>query len=248
MKVYEHNREFNVKYCDVDFKDELKPSAILAYVEEAASSSADELGFGRAFIQPRGYAFVVSNVCCEFYQPIPLGATVRVKTWPLPPSHVIFGREYRLTDEQDVVYANASSRWCLIDRNAGKILPSKVIENQDYSTYNTTKVIENVHWKIPAFSVEEGELRYTLTVAYSDYDHNMHVNNTKYADYCFNCFSLAELTAKKLKGLSISYLKQCKEGDVLRFYRKSDEANTYLIQGVNARGEIVTQARITFED
>lgn len=41
-----------------------------------------------------------------------------------------------------------------------------------------------------------------MTVANSEYDHNMHVNNTRYADYCFNCFSVAELKEKKLKGFA----------------------------------------------
>ena len=39
---------------------------VLAYLEEVACSSADELGFGYAFVKPRGYAFMVTNICCEF--------------------------------------------------------------------------------------------------------------------------------------------------------------------------------------
>ena len=247
MKVYEHIKEFLIKYCDVDFKDELKPSMVLAYLEEVACSSADELGFGYAFVKPRGYAFMVTNICCEFIRPVPLGEKVQIKTWPLPPSHVIFGREYQINDKENMPYINASSRWCLIDMNTGKILPSKVIDNQDYSTYNTQKVIENVKWKIPTFKQEDGELKFSLTVANSEYDHNMHVNNTRYADYCFNCFSIAELATNKLKQFSISYVKQCKEGENLKFYRKKQEDGSYLIHGFNGFGEIVVQSLIVFE-
>ena len=46
MEKYQHNQTFKIKYCDVDFKDELKPSVALALMEEVACSSADELGFG----------------------------------------------------------------------------------------------------------------------------------------------------------------------------------------------------------
>ena len=247
MKLYEHKKEFLIKYCDVDFKDELKPSATLAYLEEVACSSADELGFGYEFVKPRGYAFMVSNICCEFLRPVPLGQTAVVKTWPLPPSHVVFGREYQIADKEGEVYVSASSRWCLIDMSTGKILPSKVIDNQDYSTYNTTRVIEDVKWKIPTFKKEEGELKFTLTIANSEYDHNMHVNNTRYADYCFNCFSVAELAERKLKRFSISYVKQCKEGETLYFYRKEQEDGSFLAHGFNEAGEIVTQSLIVFE-
>lgn len=248
MKPYQHIQDFTIKYCDVDFKDELKVSSALAYLQEVACSSADELGFGYEYVKPRGYAFMVTNICCEFYKPVPLEETVRIKTWPNPPSHVIFGREYQICSLSDEVYANASSRWCLIDVQTGKLLQSKVIDNQDYTAYNTAKALENVRWKIPAFKEEEGELRFVMTVANSEYDHNMHVNNTRYADYCFNCFSIEELSHKHLKSFSISYVKQCKEGQVLRFYRKRQEDGSYLTQGFNENGEIVTQARIEFEE
>jgi acyl-ACP thioesterase len=75
----------------------------------------------------------------------------------------------------------------------------------------------------------------------------MHVNNTRYADYCFNCFSIAELAEKKLKRFSISYLKQCKEGETLYFYRKQQEDGSYLAHGFNGEGELVTQSLIVFE-
>ena len=74
----------------------------------------------------------------------------------------------------------------------------------------------------------------------------MHVNNTRYADYCFNCFSIEELSKKRLRRFSVSYIKQCREGDELRFFRKEVDGK-YLVQGVNAAGENVVQAEILFE-
>ena len=248
MELYVHEKEFLIKYCDVDFKDELKVSAALAYLEEVACSSADELGFGYAFVKPRGYAFMVSNICCRFLKPVCLGEMARVRTWPTPPSHVIFGREYQILSQEGEALINASSRWCLVDMNTGKLLPSKAIDNQDYETYNKNKILEDVKWRIPSFKAEEGELKFSMTVANSEYDHNMHVNNTRYADYCFNCFSLAELAQKSLKEFCISYVKQCKEGETLRFYRKDMGNGEYLTQGYNGAGETVVQARVVFDE
>lgn len=246
MEKYEHIKKFQIKYCDVDFKDELKVSTALAYMEEVACSSADELGFGYAYVKPRGYAFMVTNVCCEFLQPMRIGEVLTVKTWPLPPSYVVFGREYQFLSSTGEKLLNASSRWCLIDMKTGKLLQSKAIENQDYSTYNTDKVLENVKWKIPAFKPEEGEMRFSFKIANSEYDHNMHVNNTRYADYCLNCFSVAELSNKKVKRFSISYVKQCKEGETLRFFLKKEEDGSYLAHGFNQNDEIVVQSQIVF--
>ena len=191
---------------------------------------------------------MVSNICCEFMKPITLGERITLKTWPTPPTHVIFGREYQVYAQSGELAMNASSRWCLLDMNSGKLLPSKMIDNQDYSTYNTTKLMENVRWKIPSFSTSGETPRFILTIANSEYDHNMHVNNTRYADYCFNCFSVQELSNRKLKKFMISYVKQCKEGETLRFYRQNGEDGGYLIQGINDKDEIVVQASIFFEE
>ena len=99
MIPYEHKRVFDVRYCDVDFKDELKPSSVLVYFEEAAGSSAEELGFGYSRLKPAGYTFMLTNVRCRIYKPVPLGARIVVRTWPTPPSYVVFGREYKVESE-----------------------------------------------------------------------------------------------------------------------------------------------------
>ncbi len=248
MEKYEHVKTFLAKYCDVDFKDELKLSSALSYLEEVACSSADELGFGYSYIKQKNCAFMITNIHCEFISPIVLGEKMQVKTWPTPPTHVVFGREYQILSEKDEVCLNATSRWCLVDMQTGRLAQSKTVDNQDYSTYNTTKLFDNVQWKIPSFHMEEGELKFTITIANSEYDHNMHVNNTRYADYCLNCFTVGELAKMRLKNFSISYVKQCKEGETLRFYKKSIGNGAYLTQGVNEKQEIVVQAHIIFEE
>ncbi len=246
MEKYQHTREFQIKYRDADFKDNLRASGALGYMEEVASSSADDIGLGYKHIQPKGFAFIITNTCFEFLRPMKVGEKLFVQTWPSIPSFVIFERQYRFLDEQNAVTLNAVSRWCLIDVKTGKVLPSKVIDNQDYTKYNTDKVLTDIKWKIPTFNWREETPRFTITIANSEYDHNLHVNNTRYADYCMNVFTVAELQDKCVKRFSISYAKQCKEGDVLRFYRKETEEGTFLVLGVNAFDEVVVQASILF--
>ena len=247
MEKYLHKKTFEVKYCDVDFKDELKQSALLAYLEEVSCSSADELGFGYSYIKPRGYAFMVSSYRIEFFKPITLGEQVEICTWPTPPTHVVFGREYFVNNSAGKRLLQATSRWCLVDINSRKILPSKILTEQDYSTYNPTKLFADTQWKMPMFRLEGAALKFTVTIANSECDHNMHVNNTRYADYCLNCFTIAELTTKKLKAFAIHYLKECKEGDALRFYLKNSDGGEYYVYGLNACGDVAVQARIDFE-
>ena len=247
MEKYHCDRQFSVRYTDVDFKDELKPSTALSYLQEAACFSADELGFGYEYLKPKDIAFMVTNVRLEFYNAITLGETVTVRTWPLIPTYAVFGREYQFYKQNGELAGNASSRWCAVHLPTGKIQASKFLDNQDYSTYNTDRALDVKNWKIPAFDCADGELRFSLTIANSEYDHYYHVNNTRYADYCFNVFTVEELKAWKLKSFAISYVRQCREGDYLRFFRKFD-GGVYYVQGVNENGETVVQSEIVFQD
>ena len=244
---YVYQEQFKLKNSEVDFKDELKISGALALMEEVASTSAEELGFGYSFIKPNGYAFMVSSVRLEILQNARVGDTVTVATWPTPPSFAVFGREYVLKNNREETLLKASSRWCLVDLNTNKILQSKVIENQDYSTYNTDRNFENTVWKIPTFGVENKQPSFCVTIANSAYDHNMHVNNTRYADYCLNCFTVDELSKRQIKSFQISYVKQCKEHQSLRFYLSEDGNEEYRIQGVNEQNEIVVISKVAFK-
>ena len=248
METYEYIEEFKIRYADVDFKDEVKASSVLALMQEVASESADELGFGYSYINPKGYAFVLSNLRVEFTQPIPLGEVIRLRTWPTVPTHVVFGREYLVESKAGELLARGSSRWCLIERTTGKILHSKMVDNQNYDRYNTNRVFESDRWKLPVFTQEEGENCFSLKIANSEYDHNDHVNNTRYADYCINCFTVAELRVRWVKTFSISYIKQCREGETLRFFRKNLEEGKALVQGYNEVNEVVVRAEIGFEE
>jgi acyl-ACP thioesterase len=73
----------------------------------------------------------------------------------------------------------------------------------------------------------------------------MHVNNTRYIDYAFNCFTVEELSEKKVEEFVVAYVKQCREGDTLSFYRK-DEGKDSLVCGYNQKGELVVRTKIIF--
>lgn len=242
-KLYTYTKEFDVRYTDVDYRDELKPSAILSAFLEVACDSADNLGFGYDDLKPKNYGFLVSNIYFEVEDNVTLfDKKIVTETWPLAPGRVLFFREYKIYTD-GTVKIKGSSRWCLYDLVAGKILPSSVLENQDYSKYRSDHCLDAV-WKIS--SVKEGEPVYQMVVGLADHDHYRHVNNTKYADYVFSCFTMEEWTKKKLKSFGINFIKQCREGNVISFYRKDTQEETIVTGYVGE--DAVVSARLTFEE
>lgn len=247
MARYLCKDKYKTDFCDSDFKDELKVSALLSRFESIASKSAEELGFGYNYLRAHGYAFFLAEIRCELFRAVPLYETLTLHTWPTPPSYVVFGREFEGYGESGEKVLVATSRWCAVDFATGKLLTPKVFPEQDYKNAEIYSAVLSgaPQGKTAKISPEDGEKKFEIKIANSEYDHNLHVNNTRYADYCLNCFSVAELTRKSVRSFSISYVKQCKEGETLAFYRKDEESRS-LICGYNERGENVVRTEFSF--
>ncbi len=243
MQKYSHKRSFSLRYSDTDFQDEIKPSCLLALLQECACTSADELGFGYDYLRPQGLGFIVVSTYCEYVKPMPLGALLTVETWPLPPRHVIFERDYRITDEQGETCANAASRWCLVDLNDFSLCKPERLSMHATCPYRAENSCA------PQFKIVKlngsGREAYRTTVKNSVCDHYMHANNCRYADFFFDCFTMDELSSRKIKCFSVSYHKQAKEGQELVFYR-ADEGDCTVLE-CRSGEELYAQFSVTFQ-
>ena len=242
MSDYCNTTSYYLPYSFFDFKDELKPSALLDLAQESATASADELGFGYADLKPKGYGFIIVNSYCEFRRPVMLGERVTMQTWPLPPRHVFFERHYRALVEEEEVAAIAS-RWCLVDLQNFSLLPPEAMGEANASCpYRVEKAVQPPAWKIP--HVKDGREVYRMRVGVSHCDHYLHANNTKYADFFFDCFSMVELRARPIRAFQITYGKQAKPGCELSLVR--EEVQDGAVCEVRSNGETLTQFRVWF--
>ncbi len=240
-----HEKEYGIRYTDVDFKDRLRLSALLSVMQESACLSADELGFGYADLQPMNIGFILSNWYVELSEPIYYNDKVTIRTWPVKPKKLIVLRDFEIYMGGRKVGVG-TSRWCLVDLATFTMLPaSAVFGENDGREYNDFRSTDFNSWKIP--EVRQGELTYTKYVSYSDYDHYNHVTNTKYGDLLMDAFSVEELKDKAVKTAQISYIRQCKYGDKIDFYKEKSEDGFYLVEG-RVDGELRVQMKVMFND
>lgn len=241
--MYRHIKNYEIKFTDCDPYDNLKPSSLLSFLEESACLSAEELGFGYSAVAPRNLGFIIVNYYIELARPIKLGEILELHTWPIRPKNVTFFRDFEMYVNGEKVGV-ATTRWCMIDTRNFKMMPvSAYFSDLDFSSYNTERSVEFNSWKIPSLS--DGELAYSKKVSYSDYDHYFHVNNTKYADFMIDVFTAEEMENKYIKKLQITYVKQCKIGEAIDLYRKS-EGNIWLIEG-RVNGEPRVQFKVELD-
>lgn len=240
--MYKHTKTYEIRYTDVDFKDELKLSSLLSILEESSCLSADELGFGYDVITPLGIGFILANWYIETYRPVKLGDKLTVHTWPMRPGHTVFLREYELYVGEEKAGA-VSTRWCMIDLKTSNFIPTAALFKDDERQYNDFRAVDFNSWRM--HSLCGGEMKYEKIVSASDYDHYYHVNNTKYADLCLDAFSVDELKCRSYEKVLINYVRQCKFGEKIEFYRTDeDELSSYVEGRVN--GEARVRLKIKF--
>jgi acyl-ACP thioesterase len=241
--MYLHQKNYEIRYTDVDFADSLKLSALMSMLEESACLSADELKFGYSELQPKSIGFVIANWYIELFRPIKLGEDLRITTWPIKPKKLIVFRDFEIYCGSEKVGV-ATSRWCMVDLKTFTMLPTSCIFENDWREYNDFRSVDFNSWKIPL--VTDGNVAYEKSVSYSDYDHYYHLNNTKYADLLLDAFTVDELKNKYISSAQVTYVKQCKIGEKLQFFKEFSEG-FWLVEG-RVDGETRVQLKVKFNE
>ena len=233
-----------VRSYETDFRQEIRPSSVLGLFQEIAGDHSQAMGLGFQKLGEQGRFWVLSKIYVEVDRKPASGEKVSVRTWPHRPNKAIYERSFTVCDESGQRLIGAESRWCILEKS-GRIVPCSRIEQPEID-FLEENCLEDIDWLIPRV-VRASAPDFALIVANSEYDLNHHVNNIKYADYIFNCFSVKVLEARKLKNFQIHYVKQSHEGDVLDFYRQEIGTGVFAVEGVKNGGETVVTAKICFE-
>ncbi len=231
--MYKFEKEYVLRTSDFDAYDRLRPSAILDLFQDVAGQSADAMGIGhRELIKKDVIWVLLRNKFDVIKSPHPYSSVI-VKTYPLSPGRGDFDRDYYIESPSGEVYIKGSSKWCLLNYKTRRILFGEEGRCFD-DEYTQEKVYPEGIKKIKNFS-EEGFEKYSGKTAFSDLDHNGHVNNVKYIDFAVNAIN--PKLGEELVSLEIDYVHEMQantEYDI--FYKKEDGA--YYIKCLSEGKEI----------
>jgi medium-chain acyl-[acyl-carrier-protein] hydrolase len=194
-----------VSYWNVDRDGLLSLRSLFAFLQEAAIRHADQCGAGARAKADRGESWVLHRMAVSVSRYPRYDEVLRVATWSSGIRTCKGFRDFRAYCGDELV-ASASSVWlyfnlaakaiCRVPREVAEGFPSRAVPV-------FCPGLERLRLEPPAGACMERE----VSVRYSDFDGNGHVNNTAYFDYLQTALAAGQLVARP-NALQIEFLKE----------------------------------------
>ena len=235
---------YQIDTRDADPQYHCRPSALLGYLQEAATDAANQLCMTRQELLEQHHAFwMLARIWVELKRPLRWQETLTVRTWHREGRGASVYRDFDLYVDDEPI-GQAVSTWVLanvenhrlmrIDKVPGIMGTNQGGELEKDITLGKLKLPENL---------EVAECR---RMHYSETDMNGHINNTRYADFACDALKMEAVEKGKfVRELQIGFLAECHAGEEL-ILSAGMEDNRGFVRGNGADGTPRFEALLTF--
>jgi medium-chain acyl-[acyl-carrier-protein] hydrolase len=213
-----------VSFNEVDFSNKIRIDSIFNYLQEAASNSANNLGWGYKDIVNDNLAWVLSRIKLVIERYLSAEDIIMIETWPKGIEGISALRDFKIYDENYEIICYATSSWLLLDRTSMKPLKNnELIDRLNEMDFDKEGIIKDVPPKINISG--QKNLVYEKRMFYSDIDVNNHVNNVNIVRLILDSFSKQEFIDNEIKSIQINFSGELKDDDLVSVYRSSSGEN-----------------------
>ena len=204
-------------YYDGDYRNCLKISAAMKYMQQTSSEHLQALGLPYKKLYAEDMVFLLSKTCIKVHRMPEVGQEINIGTAPTGARGARFVREFVIEDMQGERLLSALTLWVLVNPHTRKILrPAGFPYMLPFQPPLVTDVVDDMRMPKP---IEDENTRFTdIPIGYSHIDCNGHVNNSKYADFVCDALPYEQLMQQGIDTLVISYQNEAKWGDVVRMH------------------------------
>ncbi len=245
MKPEKREDLYRIYWYDADITGTVKASAICNYLQESAWRHAVDLGFGFYEMRKRNQVWVIVSFVMKMEALPQWGEKIRVETWPRKVDRFIAMRDFRIYSDKNIKVGAATSSWMVLDLDNRR--PCKLDDLEIAAGSHITD--DNALGEDAPLlkSAEDLEKVLDHNVQYSEIDHNGHVNNTRYIDWCYNSIPSDFHRKKRFETLTINYLSEVKEEEKIEIYRKELPGERYSFEGARwENGKRVFRSEISW--
>lgn len=230
-----YEQSFTVDSREVDLTGRARPSAVLGYLQEAATMAALSLGLsGPEALEKYHARWLLARAFYRLDRPLGWNDTFTVRTWHRGGRLASSYRDFDLLLD-GARAGEAVTLWVLADADTGKLLPLEgMAEYQGTDGGELCKKLTLHKLRLPAALPEREERR----LRYSDTDANGHVNNNRYADFACDALGMEKrLPGHFVRTCQISYLNQCLAGERLTLEAGAGEGGVLFARGLGPAGD-----------
>ena len=191
-----------LRSCSCDFKGRWRPSAIMETMQEAGAAHSERLGVGRNALLNMDLAWILVRVQVEMDSYPRIGDTVVTETFPLNPRRGLFPRYYLFRDGSGAELGRAATLWALLNLSTRHMSnPPEILalmpDNSDLAApLGLPGPVHEVSGTLETFDFRP---------VYTDLDMNLHVNNTRYLDWCCNALGVDTFRENCLRTFAVNY-------------------------------------------
>ena len=227
QKIY--SESFLIRTSNCDMTGRLRPSDILTSMQELAGTHAHFLGCGRDALLQKNIVWVLSRTELVMDRYPTVGETLRAETFPMNNRRWFFPRYFHFWDENGTMIGKGGALWLLMDIKDRKMAPPEAAlpffpDNSDLTA----------PLPMPGnLSPVTGEARISKRKpTYSDIDVNLHVNNTRYADWLCDALGTEVLQDREIARLLIHYNHEVLPGQEMQLSLQTEE-NAFRLTGTH---------------
>lgn len=213
-------QEYFVRYSEMDYNKQVKPSAFLNFLQDVATISADKSGFGYADVYPKNLGWFLLKYHMEFSDYPQNEEKLLIKTEARGYNKMFAQRDFEIYNTKNNLIGRIVSYWTLVDlKDKSIVMPydifpdkmKKVEKREDDLSFLKIQPIERVDYS------EEFKVRF------DDIDVNMHANNANYIIWAFETLPKEFRHNHKIKTLDMIYKKEIQYGNAVLSEVQADD-------------------------
>lgn len=206
-------KDFVVDSRAIDMFRQCRPSALLGYLQEAATLAALDLGASGPEVMEKYHCqWMIARIWVEMDRPLAWNEPFTVRTWHRGASGASSYRDFDILREGKAIGQGVST-WVLVDADSRKLFRMKgLTEFQGTDGGELCKNIRLHRVKLP----ETFDAREDCPMRYSQTDINGHVNNIHYADFACDALHMERYGQGKFpRSFQIGYVGECRAGETI---------------------------------
>jgi len=234
---------FTVHSFDADAFGLLAPAALAGYLQEAAGRSAAALGWSLAELNRRGLTWVLVREQMVLDEPLRLGDSLEVETWPSGLDRLAALRDFRIC-RGGVEVGRALTTWFALDVATRRpVRPATILPERFH--VQAGHVLPAGAAPIPTLGEPSIDRRFQ--VRFADIDANLHVTNASYVAWALEAVDEATWRGERVSAIDVQFVAECNLGASVRSRSVAEGAGGRLHAIVREEdGKELARARTTW--